>query len=204
MSINFSIKWGLIGLSVGALIGLADHLSGRLPTPTHTPQKLGIVNSAAGRPAGKSNQSLIVEIHNLNAVSDSTPQDIELEIRVRSTHRLSTNVVLEWKIPAGVTLLNGKGSVQSITLNPGQVWTESVRVRGLSTQQNQILRLDARGTINAQPVAAQGVFSTQPLQPDLVRRRLGAEKAPSYFSKTLANPVSSDGKSKRWPAGIQF
>lgn len=203
MSLTSFSKIAVIGLGCGLLAGATSYFAPSKPeSASSTPTKISFAAKSGLGISAKANQSIEVQIRNLDDLPDSPDESMRLEVSVTSARVFDQGMTGEWRLPAGVVVTDGTSQAERIDVVPGETWTRIYSFKGITQNSGKILQFEASGNLNGQPIGGQGVFSSHPVQKDLSRRAL-PKKERGYFSKAASDETQSKS-TERLPAGIQF
>lgn len=148
---------------------------------------------------GKSYVPIQVEIKAPTGIPKSADETTELEAVVHQfTDMGDEPVTYHWQLPEGVVIQSGELSGVILGLNQNAA-TLTISVKGLSPEVQESIFLDLNTDMNGQSVAAQGVFSTYQINPDLsVSPRQPASEG--WFGKAQPKPE----KRGLPPKGVHF
>lgn len=206
MSLSFSIRWALIGLTIGGMIGWGSKLFESTSAPSQALMQKPKFRPAAERPQlGKPNRSLTVTLENLDDLPATGESEVRLQLKVEAMQDLDSEVTLNWNLPAGVDLLAEPNST-AVAIQPGQPYVREVRVRGLSQGTPSVIRLDAYANAKNQPITTQGIFASQPLGVDLNRyeRKPQTGSKMAKARKIQTSTAEESRPASRMPARIHF
>lgn len=190
--------FALTGILIGALAGFVWQKNQR---ETKIPLSAQI-RAPDALAAMKPNQVLTARIQNSDDLPDDPSQEMRLQMTLSTSRPLDGDVDLQIRLPSDVQIVSGIDTRERLSLAPGETWTKTFSVRGISNQSHSVIKAELVAHVDGAPIGGEAIFSSHPLQSDLSRKAIPNRKSGGYFQKAGTEPASATNP--RLPAGIQF